>query len=183
MNMIRRDAAHPSDRGWLGDNSERRPVMAPAHVAAASDHRDSIKGLAQSIAKPAYRRLLFAEPALRRAVPILIIAFLVTIGIGAFVQILDHHNRSIADALKDVEIISEVVAERLERAVDDRKAVDRRAAQDLLNAALPAHATATGRRILLADKDGVIVASAPSPSPGPRRALEDELGGSRSLAT
>jgi hypothetical protein len=30
-----------------------------------------VKGLAQSIAKPAYRRLLTAEPALRRAVPAL----------------------------------------------------------------------------------------------------------------
>jgi two-component system cell cycle sensor histidine kinase PleC len=156
--------------------------MAPANVAAASDHRDSIKGLAQSIAKPAYRRLLFAEPALRRAVPILIIAFLVTIAIGAFVQVLDHHNRSIADALKDVEIISEVVVERLERAVDDRRAGDKRAVQDMLNAALPAHATAIGRRILLADKDGVIVASAP-PASAARRQLEDELGGARSLAT
>jgi len=156
--------------------------MAPANVAAASDHRDSIKGLAQSIAKPAYRRLLFAEPALRRAVPILIIAFLVTIAIGAFVQVLDHHNRSIADALKDVEIITEVVAERIERAVDDRRAADKRAVQELLNAALPAHATAIGRRILLADKDGVIVASAP-PASASRRQLVEELGGTQGLAT
>jgi len=155
--------------------------MAPANVAAASDHRDSIKGLAQSIARPAYRRLLFAEPALRRAVPILIIAFLVTIAIGAFVQVLDHHNRSIAEALKDVEIITEVVAERLERAVDDRRAADKHAVQELLNAALPAHATATGRRILLADKDGVIVASAP-PAAAARRQLVDELGATQSLA-
>src|SRR5215813_10102597 len=150
--------------GGLGDNSERRPVMAPANVAAASDHRDSIKGLAQSIAKPAYRRLLFAEPALRRAVPILIIAFLVTIAIGASVQVLDHHNRSIAEALKDVEIISEVLAERLERAVDDRKIADKRAAQDTLEAALPAHALAIGRRIILADKDGTIAAAVPPAS-------------------
>ena len=54
--------------------------MARAEVASASSvSSDSIKGLAQSIAKPAYRRLLTAEPALRRAVPALIIAFLLTI--------------------------------------------------------------------------------------------------------
>ena len=57
--------------------------MARAEVASASVRSDSIKGLAQSIAKPAYRRLLTAEPALRRAVPALIIAFLVTICVGA----------------------------------------------------------------------------------------------------
>ena len=49
--------------------------MARAEAAGASARSDSIKGLAQSIAKPAYRRLLTAEPALRRAVPALIVAF------------------------------------------------------------------------------------------------------------
>ena len=43
--------------------------MARAEAASASARADSIKGLAQSIANPAYRRLLTAEPALRRAVP------------------------------------------------------------------------------------------------------------------
>ena len=44
--------------------------MARAHAANACVQSDSIKGLAQSIAKPAYHRLLIAEPALRRAVPL-----------------------------------------------------------------------------------------------------------------
>ncbi len=48
--------------------------MARAHAASGCVQSDSIKGLAQSIAKPAYHRLLIAEPALRRAVPTLIIA-------------------------------------------------------------------------------------------------------------
>ena len=61
--------------------------MARATLASASAQSDSIKGLAQSIAKPAYRRLLTAEPLLRRAVPVLIIAFLVTICVGAGVQV------------------------------------------------------------------------------------------------
>ena len=45
----------------------RGHTMAPAHVARASTNTDSIKGLAQSLANPAYHRLLVAEPALRRA--------------------------------------------------------------------------------------------------------------------
>ncbi|MGY3292908.1 hypothetical protein ACVWWP_005975 [Bradyrhizobium sp. LM3.6] len=57
--------------------------MARADAANACVQSDSIKGLAQSIAKPAYHRLLIAEPALRRAVPTLIIAFLITICLGA----------------------------------------------------------------------------------------------------
>ena len=67
--------------------------MARADTASASAHPDSIKGLAQSIAKPAYRRLLNAEPLLRRAVPVLIIAFLATICVGALVQVLDHRRQ------------------------------------------------------------------------------------------
>ena len=68
--------------------------MARAEAASASIRSDSIKGLAQSIAKPAYRRLLTAEPALRRAVPALIIAFLLTICVGTVVQILDHRRQA-----------------------------------------------------------------------------------------
>jgi len=40
--------------------------MARADTASASLRSDSIQGLAKSIAKPAYRRLLSAEPLLRR---------------------------------------------------------------------------------------------------------------------
>jgi two-component system cell cycle sensor histidine kinase PleC len=68
--------------------------MARAHAANACVQSDSIKGLAQSIAKPAYHRLLIAEPALRRAVPTLIIAFLITICLGAFVQVIDQTGKN-----------------------------------------------------------------------------------------
>ena len=74
--------------------------MARAEAASASIRSDSIKGLAQSIAKPAYRRLLTAEPALRRAVPAIIIAFLLTICVGAFVQVLDHRRQVIGELFK-----------------------------------------------------------------------------------
>jgi two-component system cell cycle sensor histidine kinase PleC len=50
--------------------------------------------LAQSVADPTYLRLLTAEPLLRRAVPALIIAFLVTICVGAATQVLDHRRQT-----------------------------------------------------------------------------------------
>src|SRR5437764_10559765 len=88
--------------------------MARAEVASASVTSDSIKGLAQSIARPAYRRLLTAEPALRRAVPVLIIAFLLTICVGAIVQVLDHRRQAIGDIVKQIEASANFLAERLE---------------------------------------------------------------------
>src|SRR5260221_8173491 len=87
--------------------------MARADAASASVRSDSIKGLAQSIAKPAYRRLLTAEPALRRAVPALIVAFLITIAIGAFVQVIDHRRTALSDAANDIDTIAEVLSDRL----------------------------------------------------------------------
>src|SRR5437899_9561981 len=99
-----------------GDDPKRRPAMARAEAASASIRTDSIKGLAQSIAKPAYRRLLTAEPALRRAVPVLIVAFLITIMIGAFVQVLDHRRQALADAARDIELIAELLFDRLDQA-------------------------------------------------------------------
>src|ERR1700730_2687880 len=95
--------------------------MARAEAASASARSDSIKGLAQSIAKPAYRRLLTAEPALRRAVPVLIIAFLLTICIGAVVQVLDHRRQQIAATNLDIEAVAEIMADRIEHAVRDDK--------------------------------------------------------------
>ncbi len=87
--------------------------MARAEVASASVSSDSIKGLAQSIAKPAYRRLLTAEPALRRAVPALIIAFLLTICVGAIVQVLDHRRQTISDLVKQIDAVGDLLADRL----------------------------------------------------------------------
>src|ERR1700750_706540 len=99
--------------------------MARAEVASASARADSIKGWAQSIATPAYRRLLTAEPALRRAVPALIIAFLVTICVGAFVQVLEHRRQSISETLTQIDAGADVLAERIERVRGDHTGSDR----------------------------------------------------------
>src|ERR1043166_7894187 len=96
--------------------------MAPA-LASASAGTDSIKGLAQSIAKPAYRRLLIAEPALRRAVPALIIAFLLTICVGAIVQVLDHRRQTITELFRQMDAIADLLADRLDRL--DRERADK----------------------------------------------------------
>src|SRR5258708_36643445 len=90
--------------------------MAPANVARASTSTDSIKGLAQSIAKPAYRRLLVAEPALRRAVPLLIITFLVTMAVGTGGQGLDHRRQTLATVTHEVEFLAGILAVRPHRA-------------------------------------------------------------------
>ena len=132
--------------------------MARAEVASASVSSDSIKGLAQSIAKPAYRRLLTAEPALRRAVPALIIAFLLTICVGAVVQVLDHRREAISELIKQIESTADLLVGRLEGLEQPKGDKPDRRLQGELERLMPSWARAPGRQVLLANGDGVIVA-------------------------
>ena len=132
--------------------------MARADVASASAHADSIKGLAQSIAKPAYRRLLNAEPLLRRAVPVLIIAFLATICVGALVQVLDHRRQTLTIEIAALEALADIAAERLEQPLKQpASAVEQ--PQQVLARALPSWAMAAGRRFLLTNAYGIVTAT------------------------
>src|ERR1700710_2770732 len=125
--------------------------MARAHAASACAQSDSIKGLAQSIAKPAYHRLLVAEPALRRAVPILIIAFLVTICIGAFVQVVDQNRQQRSSMKRDLSALADLLAERLDHVVFTRqeRAAPADRLQSLLPDMVPSWGIAAGRHIII----------------------------------
>src|ERR1700688_219298 len=133
--------------------------MARAGAASASARSDSIQGLAQSIAKPAYRRLLTAEPLLRRAVPVLIIPFLAPICVGAGVQVNDHRRQALNDMIVALDAVADIAAERLQ-ATQPNEALAR--PQELLSSALPPWATTAGRRILLTNADGVVTAATPA---------------------
>src|SRR5215471_9087437 len=135
--------------------------MARAGVASASAHPDSIKGLAQSIANPAYRRLLNAEPLLRRAVPVLIIAFLATICVGALVQVLDHRRQTLSNDAVSLEAVADLAAERLHQPL--KKPSDAlEQPQQVLARVLPAWAMTAGRRFVLTNAEGLITAATPA---------------------
>ena len=153
--------------------------MTRAEVASASARSDSIKGLAQSIAKPAYRRLLTAEPLLRRAVPVLIIAFLATICVGAVVQVLDHRRQTIGDMMATLDAVADLTAQRLSHPPKD--ALSR--PQEILSHALPAWADAAGRRYLLANTDGTVLAVSPALDATVGYRLIDLLGPAQPLTT
>jgi two-component system cell cycle sensor histidine kinase PleC len=143
--------------------------MARAHAASACVQSDSIKGLAQSIAKPAYHRLLVAEPALRRAVPTLIIAFLITICLGAFVQVVDQNRQKRTVIKRDLTAVADYLAERLDRITSvrqDRGTTFERL-QLLLPGLIPSWGTAAGRHIIVIGADRRILARVP---------VEAELG-------
>jgi two-component system cell cycle sensor histidine kinase PleC len=156
--------------------------MAPAQSASASAGADSIKGLAQSIAKPAYRRLLNAEPALRRAVPVLIIAFLLTMAVSALVQVNDHRRQAVAGIVRNLELTADLLAERLDRDNRLTKAELTRKVSGILEQAQQHLAGEAGIQFLVADADGLVIATTPK-SPALDRPLLDTLGSVQPLTT
>jgi two-component system cell cycle sensor histidine kinase PleC len=156
--------------------------MARADTASASLRSDSIKGLAESIANPAYRRLLSAEPLLRRAVPVLIIAFMVTVCIGAAVQVLEHRRQAVFEAKRNVAALADHFATVFERRSRDVRSPWPRTSETLAES-LPEWAAVAGRRVLIADADGNIVASLPNAPLIIGRSLLDVLGPLQPLTT
>jgi two-component system, cell cycle sensor histidine kinase PleC len=156
--------------------------MARAEAASASLRSDSIKGLAQSIANPAYRRLLTAEPLLRRAVPVLIIAFMVTICIGAAVQVLELRRQAVFAATQTTEALADHFAAALDRPEHDGGAHLSRTSE-ALEQALPAWATGDSRRVVIANSDGTIIADLPNEPQLLGRQILDVLGPSQPLTT
>src|SRR3954469_4273121 len=150
--------------------------MARAESASASAHSDSIKGLAQAVARPAYRRLLTAEPFLRRAVPVLIIAFLATLGIAAFVDIRERLRQAVSRSADELDMIVTVLADRIERAAAD-EAGDPvvRAFRAFERIDMP-RATAAGRLVFLTDASSTIIATMPALNGYVGRKLNEAIG-------
>ena len=157
--------------------------MARAEAASASLRPDSIQGLAKSIAKPAYRRLLSAEPLLRRAVPVLIIAFLITICVGAAVQVLEQRRQATVEARRAIEALADNLALEFDRPARNAKGKfrphfggDRACAAGMGSERRP-------RRSLSPTPTAAIIATMPNDPRQIGRALIDLLGPSQPLTT
>jgi two-component system cell cycle sensor histidine kinase PleC len=156
--------------------------MARAHAASACVKTDSIKGLAQSIAKPAYQRLLIAEPALRRAVPTLIIAFLITICLGAFVQVLDQNRQKRVALRRDLVALADVLAERIDRVMAGREGDERLERLQLsLPGLVPSWGIASGRHVVVIGADARILARLPIGTGGASDRIADLIEASSTV--
>src|SRR3954470_6674859 len=150
--------------------------MARAESASASAHSDSIKGLAQAVARPAYRRLLTAEPFLRRAVPVLIVAFLVTLGIAAVVDIRERLRQAIAKSADELDLAATIMAERMERtAAKESGDPVVRGFRAFERIDWP-RATSAGRTVLLTDASSTIIATQPAVNGYIGRKFNEALG-------
>ncbi|NIK47039.1 two-component system cell cycle sensor histidine kinase PleC [Variibacter gotjawalensis] len=116
---------------------------------------------------------------MRRAVPVLIVAFLVTIGIGAIVQMLEQRRQHLSDSRAEIEILGELIGERIER---ERPSAGLTNAQQILEASIN-HIAARGRRALLTDPNGKIVATWPQNDPARGQNLLEVVGADQPLTT
>ncbi len=132
--------------------------MARAHAANASFQIQNIRGFARLLGRPSFLRLLAAEPLLRRAVPVLIVAFIAAVAIGALVLVTEHRRETITDAQRDLALLALTIGENVARHAGDAEPAKVQAA---LKQAIPAEAIAAGRRFYIADRAGRIVASMP----------------------
>jgi two-component system cell cycle sensor histidine kinase PleC len=150
--------------------------MARAESASASAHSDSIKGLAQAVARPAYRRLLTAEPFLRRAVPVLIIAFLATLGVAAFVDIRERLRQAVGRSADELDMIVTLVADRVERAAGGEAGDPVVRAFRIFERIDMPRATAAGRLVLLTNASSTIIATMPPSNGYIGRKLNEAIG-------
>src|SRR5688572_27622002 len=102
---------HVPPSGRLGFRRGLR--MAGAETACVSARADTILGITRAIASPRYRRLEQHEPWLRRAVPVFLALFLVTLAASAWTQISEARDEAVVDAINDIDLVATLSAAQL----------------------------------------------------------------------
>ncbi len=147
--MARAEAAEPSVAKYSPLAGLRLP------------RRAAISGHARLLARPAYQKLVAAEPVLRRLIPILIVIFLMIVGAARFVELYQHKIERDYDARETMGLIATVLSGALDKAHSAGTPVGKNDILNTLAEALPPGATSGGRRIYVTDADGLVVATAP----------------------
>ncbi|MCV3210430.1 ATP-binding protein [Mesorhizobium sp. YC-39] len=119
--------------------------------------RDGLAGNARLIAEPAYRRLLAAEPFLRRSIPALIIIFLIVIAALRFLSLMNERD----EVERDARAVLALAAGQMASAISADPNAASGAAQDLLENT--GRQGAMGRSHVLAITDGAFKIIAVSP--------------------
>ena len=146
---MERDNLNKGGNGWR------------ARFFGGTDH--TLKGHAGLLARPAYQRLLQAEPLFRRSIPILITIFIVVVGVAHVSNLMDRRDETERSARDALSLLAESLENALEQASGRVREANGQPSQlrTILRESLPPSATDGGRVILLTDPAGAIKASAP----------------------
>ncbi len=134
--------------------------MARSHASVEYSRMSTTQGLASPLNQGSYTRLLASEPWIRKSVPFLIIIFLVTVGIGVWMQIFASRQDALRDAEVDLQVIRSLVAIKLDTTA--RSDIDLGEAAGHLAQALPRIDTGQRREFYLINSEGQLIASLPA---------------------
>jgi two-component system, cell cycle sensor histidine kinase PleC len=87
--------------------------MARANATDVSLRAPDIRGLAKTLICPTYKRLVGVEPILRKAVPVLIVAFLSAMAFAAFLQARDSRKHTLHEAGQNLDLIISAAGAKL----------------------------------------------------------------------
>lgn len=146
----------------------------------AEDDEDGHAGL---FAYPASDHLTRSERHTRRLIPIIVLLFVLTLGLARGIALTESRQTSEAEALSILAMIAKVAAMDIAAASEGmREGEGLRAAQNLLEDALPSIGVASDRRAYLTDGEGRIIATYPERGWQHGRPLVDLLRGSDVLS-
>ncbi len=145
---------------------------------------DRITGQARFLAQPAYNQLIQAEPLLRRLIPVLVIVLLATIAFSRSMSLSTQAENIERSERQQLPLVAMIVENALAKlSFSSSKLPDTKSLQTLLEQSVPPGAIQPGRKIILSDKAGEILATVPLVSSDIGRYLEDMLGGDYLLTT
>ncbi len=158
-------------------------TLSPAgkHLPGGAPRRSGITGHARLLAGPAYRKLVAAEPFLRRLIPVLIAIFLTIVGLARFVELYQIHADREAEARQTITMVARILSDAYAQHTAD--SISHTEALNILANALPAGATADGRQIYVTDADGTIIASTPRSLAQENQPLAAAIGETQLLTT
>jgi two-component system, cell cycle sensor histidine kinase PleC len=145
--------------------------MARAEAASAFAHAGALNEFARSLTSSADERILRFQPWVRRSLPVAVAIVLAVLAGVSLLQSLEQRRATIADAEAEVEMVAQTVGDGLDLAYQSRPI----GSQQEIETTFPARVLANGRRVLITDEAGAIVAALPDSHPKHGR-LIDILG-------
>ncbi|WP_419913241.1 PAS domain-containing sensor histidine kinase [Hoeflea sp.] len=145
------------------------------------DWRSELAGHAKLFAKPAYSRLVKAEPVLKRSIPVLIVAFLIVIAAARMTDLLNERGKLESNAKQATALTALAGAAALTTESSAFESQHRWYVELTISDTLPATLITDGRFLLVSSADGRIFAATSSGNTFVGRRLERILPGASPL--
>ena len=149
-------------------------------IRGANRWHSDLAGHAKLFAKPAYSRLMKAEPYLKRSIPVLIVAFLVVLAAARFAELIDKRNQIEETARKATALTALTTAATLRRD-DSLDSSNRWRIESQISDALPQYLLDEGRFVLVTGPGGRVFAATANGAEFVGRSLDQLLPGASPL--